>query len=145
MKKIALLIVMICLVISACSTSTDEPSPEFTGPWKIIYYEEYHGIHNNSSEFEAWFNGNKEFFNAAQFSNYSGSSIIALYSSNGDWIELEDYNKYYNGDIEWIEYVNTATESEIKTKVSVFESFTLTNNNDKMYDRFTSYYEKANR
>lgn len=91
-----LLMGILCIVLSACS-SNDEPEAPYSGPWEIHYFESYVGIHNNSNEFEDWFNNHTQYFVEARFSNYSGSE--KMYYT--DYIELDDYKNYY-GEIYWL-------------------------------------------
>lgn len=55
MKKANLVLPILSFLFAACSSSTDEPDIEYMGPWEIQYYEDYHGLHNDSEEFVKWF------------------------------------------------------------------------------------------
>lgn len=123
MKKIILLVTFISLIISACSSSTDEPELEYTGPWEIEYIEEYIGWHTSDPAFKLWFEYNINNFESASFANYSHSQVVFYTKDGGDWIEWSDYKTWYEGVIEWSEIINDATEDEIKSKVDAFNNF----------------------
>ncbi len=129
-------------MLIACKSSEDDLI-EYMGPWEIVYFEDFHGTHIDSKDFEEWFNDHKDDFVAAQFSTVDGSISVIYSASNGDWIEIDDYSRFYNGSIEWSESISKATESEIKAKVSAFETFTIMNERDQKYDKFSAYYEKS--
>lgn len=143
MKHLKLLIGLLFVLVYSCSSSSDEPEQEYNGPWEIVYYEVYHGMHNNSIEFESWFNSHTEYFSAAQFLNVDGSKALIIDSPNGECFELNNYDKYYNGEIEWIEHIDKASEPEVKAIVSAFESMSIKNDRDKKFDIFTAYYKKV--
>ena len=84
MKHLKLLIGLLFVLVYSCSSSSDEPEQEYNGPWEIVYYEVYHGMHNNSIEFESWFNSHTEYFSAAQFLNVDGSKALIIDSPNGE-------------------------------------------------------------
>ncbi|WP_295729742.1 hypothetical protein [uncultured Muribaculum sp.] len=141
MKNILTLTTLICcLLLTACS-SDDEPQAEYTGPWVVIYYESYHGMHNNSEEFMVWFQNHIGDFDAAIFEKSNGESWI-LQASNDDWIELNDYGNWYNGEIQWIETIDKASEEDIKTKAAEFESFSITDEISRHYDSFKAHYQR---
>lgn len=127
---------ILCLVLPACS-SNDEPDAPYTGPWAIGYYEEYSYMHNNSPEFVEWFNAHLECFVACKF--IKGNAIYTF----DDYVELDDYNNYPQGYIEWIEIVENATEEEIKAKVEHFKGFTIKDPKSTLeYDIFDASYKR---
>lgn len=142
MKNCISLVGLIWLIVSSCS-SKDEPAMEYNGPWQITFYEEYHGIHNNSDEFREWFINHYDSWYAAQFFTNSGIMTQIWYASNNDYIEWEDYSRYYNGYVVWIDYVSLASESDVQSIVRAFEAFTIYNSTDKIYDRFTATYKRS--
>lgn len=134
---------IICLLLSACSSSNDEPI-EYIGPWEIFYIEDYHGVHTDSDGFIAWFNNHINHFDAAIFYQSLSNDYYSftLDASDGGIIELYDYENWYSGTIQWYEIVEYATETEIKEKVSEFEAFSIPKDQDKRYDEFSAYYQK---
>lgn len=143
MKHLIWIMGVLCAILSSCTS--DEPISEYTGPWEIIYSEQFHGIHNSSDDFKEWFEEHYDFWYSARFASYSGNPTQIWYASNGDYIELEDYSKYYNGDIEWIEIIDKASESTIKQKIEAFESFTITKDDEHKYDNFNAQYRKIDK
>ncbi len=131
-----LIIDILCLILSACS-SNDEPDAPYTGPWEIHYFESYVGLHNNSKEFEHWFNSHTQYFVEARFSNYTGTTQMQY----TDYIELDDYKNYF-GEIYWLEIVPKATEDEIKQKIADFESFTVIEDLNTKSDIFQAKYQR---
>ena len=131
------------LILSACS-SDDEPEPEYTGPWRIVYDEQYYGWSTKDPDFKKWFDAHQQDFEAAEFRNASGENRVIYEKENGDWIEWQDYKIWYQGRILWYETVEKATEYEIKAKVSEFESFTSYKDEDHSYlvDDFKSQYQR---
>lgn len=142
MKFIKFLSILTVLILSSCTSSNEEPDIEYMGQWEIYYYENYHGLHNNSPEFNQWFTAHGKCFDMARFASLDGNDVVVWSASNGDWIELKDYERFYNGEIIWLETVNNATEDDIKSKVFYFESFSLANDRDKTYDKFSAQYRK---
>lgn len=136
------LIVFLSLAIQSCS-SDEEPIQEYTGPWQIIYYEDYNGMHNTSAEFVSWFDAHLNCFSKAHFVSWSGTQIMNLDAAEGDYIELGDYSKFSYGQIEWVETIAKANEDEIKARVSSFEALSVSNDRDKIYDSFTAEYQKV--
>lgn len=131
------------LILSACS-SDNEPEPEYTGPWQIVYNEQYYGWTTKDPNFKKWFDAHHQDFDVAEFRNASEEYRVVYSKENGDWIEWQDYKKWYQGNIIWYETVEKATESEIKAKVTEFESFTSykDENNSHIGDDFKSQYRK---
>ena len=121
-KLLKLSALFIVLILSACS-SDDEPEPEYTGPWEVVYDEQYIGWHTKAPNFKNWFQKHLQDFEDAEFRDASGSSGVIYTKENGDWIEWQDYSKWYSGRIIWAEIVQYASENEIKAKVDEFESF----------------------
>ncbi len=132
---------IICLFLSACSSSNDEPT-EYTGPWEIVYEETYYGIHTDSEDFITWFNNHTNYFEAAFFHTINNNIEFVLVASDGNVVELYDYEDWYSGNIHWREIVEQATETEIKEKVSEFEAFTIPERVDRTYDKFFAAYHK---
>ena len=127
---------IVCLIVSACA-SDDEPESPYTGPWVIDYMEEYSYMHNDSPEFEEWFNAHLDCFAGCKF--IKGDSYYEFF----DYVELDDYKNYPKGYIEWIEVINTASEDEIKRMVSEFNDFTIEDPKSQIhYDRFDAVYKK---
>lgn len=132
---------IICLLLSACSSSNDEPT-EYTGPWEIAYSEYYYGVHTDNEDFITWFNNHTSHFEAAFFRSADNSVEFILLASYDNVVELYDYENWYSGDIHWYEIVEHATEAEIKEKVSEFEAFTIPEQVNRTYDKFSAYYQK---
>lgn len=130
------------LILSACSS--DEPEPEYTGPWLIVYDELYYGWHTKDSNFKDWFDAHLQDFEAAEFRDAGNINIATYKKENGDWIEWQDYKRWYQGNIIWCETIEKATESEIKAKVAEFESFTSYKDEDHTYlnDDFKAEYQR---
>ena len=131
------------LLLSACSTN-DEPEPEYTGPWQIVYDEQYCGWSTKDPGFKKWFDVHLQDFEAAEFWDFSGEQRVIYTKENGDWIEWQDYKTWYQGRILWYETVEKATEDEIKAKIAEFESFTSykDENNTHIGDDFKSEYRR---
>lgn len=135
-KSLRIIIGLICLTIFGCS-SEDEPEAPYTGPWVVGYYEEYSYTHNNSSEFVDWFKDHLECFVGCKF--IKGNAQYEFY----DYIELDDYDNYPIGYIEWIEIIDKATEDEVKNKVNQFRSFTIKDSQSQIhYDIFEASYKR---
>lgn len=127
---------LLCLITSACGS--DELVTPYTGPWEIQYIESWEGIHNNSLEFEEWFQRHTDYFVEAYLSNKSGTSNYHY----TDYIDPSDY-KYYYGQIYWVEVIPNATEDEVGLKVAEFESFTIIDDKDKKADIFQAKYVRC--
>lgn len=127
---------ILCLICTSCG-SDDEPDVPYTGPWEIEYYEEYSLIHNDSPEFESWFNSHLNDFQVCSF--WDGHSVYEY----TDYVELDDYKNYHTGEILWIEIVDNASESEIKSLVDKFQQFTIRDSKDlRKYDIFEANYQR---
>lgn len=142
-KLLKLSALFMVLILSACS-SDDEPEPEYTGPWQIVYDEAFYGWTTKDPTFKTWFDAHQQDFEAAEFRDASGETRIIYSKDNGDWIEWQDYKTWYQGNIIWYETVEKATESEIKAKVAEFESFTSYKDKDhsNLVDDFKSQYRR---
>ena len=143
MKK-SILLGVISLLLSACS-SQDELVVEYAGPWRIDYVETYAGWHTSDPAFEMWFTKHIEYFESANFENYSKTLFASYDKANGDWIEWNDYKDWFYGTITWSEVIDCATESEVKALVEQFQSFTSSNTaTSGRYDHFNARYLKIN-
>lgn len=142
MKKAIILIGILCALLSAC-TSQDEPEVEYTGPWEIDYAEYYVGWHTNNPSFKTWFQQHTNNFESAEFSNYSQTQKVQYNKEAGDWIEWDDYSKWFAGIIEWSEVIDNATEGEIKDLIDTFQSFSSNDGKaNGKYDDFHARYRK---
>ena len=80
-KLLKLSAFIIVLILSACS-SDDEPEPEYTGPWEIVYDESYYGLHNDSQDFREWFINHSQYLEAAQLQKLNGATWTDCYCEN---------------------------------------------------------------
>lgn len=140
MKRIYTFLLLIGLLFSGCSSSTDDIEVKYTGPWEIVYREVYYGIHNDREEFTKWFNDHLNCFEVAVFEN--SKEGMYLEAINGDCVMLSDYDEWYSGEIVWVDTIQKATEPEIKEMVSGFESMTIRNSQDRKVDKFAAEYRK---
>lgn len=139
-KLLTLSALLMASIFSACS-SDDEPEPEYTGPWKIEYAENFRGLHTSNPDFKIWFQNHTNDFETADFVNYSHTQYVNYTKEGGDWIEWADYSKWYEGLIDWSEVVEYASEEEIKGMVDAFQSFSVEDEKGG-YDTFYARYRK---
>lgn len=139
MKNIAYYILLIItFALTSCKDSSDEPDNICSGPWEIYLLEEYYGLHNNSAEFQEWFNEHQKYITRAKFGNWDNSNVWYV---EGNDVLLSDYS-WYSGNIEWLIIIENKSEEDIKAIISTFESFSITDDKTKKYDRFIGYYQK---
>lgn len=115
---------------------------KYTGPWQIVYEESFYEGNTKDPKFKGWFENHLQGFECAEFRNALGNTIVTYTKENGDWIEWQDYERWYQGSIIWYETVENATEDEIKAKVVEFESFSSYKdiNDRRIGDDFKSQY-----
>lgn len=141
-KLLQLSTLLLFFIVTACS-SDDEQGPEYTGPWKIEYAEQFMGLHTSNPDFKFWFQGHLNDFEKAEFENYSHTTKATYSKENGDWIEWEDYSKWFYGTIEWSEIIYDASEDEIKAKIETFQSFSSDDGTQNgKFDMFIARYRK---
>lgn len=139
MKKIGSIICFLCLLLSSCDSHSEEPELGDKGPWRVIFYEEFVQIHNNSNEFKIWFDNHAEYLSTAKFLiNKDNSKYVWEYPSKENVEEY--YSVSYCGSIEWYMEISVADEKELKSMMAEFEAFTVIENENDRYDKFTSAY-----
>lgn len=136
-------IVMAITALSFTSCGEDEPEYEQNGDWIVSYTEIYDNTHNDSQEFEVWFNNHLQYFQRAEFSN--ATSLVSYSKDNGDYIEWQDYSKWMRGSILWVEIIEDKSEDEVKEICNNFSSFSISDEPlSRKYDKFSATYHKLN-
>lgn len=136
----------LCYILTAIlawaftSCGNDEPKFEENKDWVIIYSEIYDRTHNNTPEFESWFNDHLQCFEEARFEN--AMSNVSYSKKNGDYIEWNDYSIWSSGAIEWVEIVYDKSEDEVKDICDKFSLFTIPESVSREYDKFSATYQK---
>lgn len=144
MKVIKLLSTFAVLILSSCSNN-DEPEPPYTGPWEIVYIEEYYGMHNDDPKFATWFNEHTHAFTYGDILWYNGTmETFTALAPNETYDTFKECYGHKVGRFMWEEVVTNATEQEMEAKVKEFESFTIENERDKTGDIFRSQYHRQN-
>lgn len=112
--------------------------PEYTGPWKVTYSENYYNFHIDNPDFHEW------------LSLAQKKRLINNYFNSPSWCgpdavrDVYDcYKENIGGIFLWSEVIETATEAEIKEKVAKFKSFTQINSGTS-YDTFEADYVPLN-
>ncbi len=140
MKTRLLILALLAIsLLSSCSNSSDEPNIPYIGPWIVMYDEDYYGIHNDSEEFNKWFEDHNKFFSEARFVNGLNSWS---FDSSTDYPILEDYKHWFSGALIWYEVIPEATESELEKVVKDFEDFSIPPDKNNYYDSFQAIYAK---
>lgn len=138
MKKLTYLfsIILLCC-LSSCAESSEEPEMQYTGPWRIVFDEDFTQIHNDSEEFSDWFQMNYE---------YLWDACFLVNDSGYEWEYpqhdkvKEYYSKSYCGKVRWIMEIQKADEKYLSHLVKEFESFTIIEDESNCYDKFTASY-----
>ena len=130
-------------ITTACGSSSsdepDNPEQEYTGPWEIVYYESYYGIHNETQEFQKWFDAHYKWFDSAKLVNGDKTWI---FTSQDDYIIWDDYKEWKKGEICWVEELNGAKEDEVKKMIKDIESYSIPLNDKLYFDKFEASYKK---
>lgn len=139
MKKIELIFCVLCLLLASCTSHENEPDMTYNGPWRVVFYEEFIQLHNNSEDFNEWFNQHSDYLSAAQFL-IKGENLELKweYPTKND-VEYY-YSASYCGAIEWYMEIPKANENDLKSMVTEFESFTIIEDGNNKYDKFTAAY-----
>jgi len=139
-KLLKLSALFVVLILSACS-SDDEPEPEYTGPWEIVYDESYYGLHNDSQDFREWFINHSQYLEAAQLQKLNG----ATWTITDKDFRLSDYDEWYSGRIRWYQIVDNSSEQDIIDLVETFNSFTIEDRKNNTHDSFKAQYRRYER
>lgn len=137
MKKFGLILYLSCLLLSSCDSHDEEPELIYKGPWRVIFYEEFVQIHNNSDEFKIWFDNHADYLSAAKFLT-NNVEYLWEYPSKEDVEEC--YSVSYCGYIEWYMEIPVADEEDLQSMMAEFEAFTVIENENNKYDKFISAY-----
>lgn len=79
-----ILLFILCFVLVACSSSTDEPNMKYTGPWQIVYEESFYEGNTKDPKFKDWFENHLQGFECAEFRNALRNTIVTYTKENGD-------------------------------------------------------------
>ncbi|ROT10385.1 hypothetical protein ED388_04480 [Muribaculaceae bacterium Isolate-007 (NCI)] len=111
--------------------------PQFNGPWGITFVEMFYLMHNNSDNFNKWYDEN--------LSNLRSSSFL-LSTTSFQWeypsaqSAFSFYGKSLCGNLQWYVEIPKASELEIQYLVKHFQSFSIVNNTKDGYDTFVADY-----
>lgn len=139
MNKISILLGFICLLLYSCASHEDEPDTAFKGPWRVVFHEEFIQLHNKSKDFNEWFTLHSDYLSAAKFL-IKGENLETRWEyPTKNEVEYY-YSVSYCGTIEWYMEITTANENDLKSIVKEFESFTIIENEDDKFDKFSAAY-----
>lgn len=128
---------MCCL--SSCADSSEEPEIEYDGPWRIVFEEKFVQIHNDSRDFQNWYSEHLNYL-------YSSRFLVEEPEYHWEYPTITDTELFYKisycGIITWVMEIDKATESDIKTQLKRFESFTIIDKDETKHDKFTANYIK---
>lgn len=137
----------ICAVLLQFLASCDSEAPITiqTSDWVITYHQQYSKIYNDGESFHNWFLENTDHFDRAQFRNkrtrsFGESNWIRYDIREGDYIEWEDYSKWEQGYIIWLDTIYNVTEEDVREKALLFKSFSMEGEKTNEFDhRETNY------
>lgn len=134
----SIILLSVC-ILQSCSGVSHEPEIEYTGPWRIVFEEEFVQIHNDSRDFQNWYSEHLQYLYSSQF-------LVEGPEYHWEYPTITDTEQFYKisycGKITWVMEIDKATESDIKTQLKRFESFTIIDKDETKYDNFTANYIK---
>lgn len=123
--------------LTTSGASCRKHDPQFIGPWGITLVEMFYLMHNDSDNFNNWYDEN--------LSNLRHSSFM-LSAPSFQWeypsiqTAFSFYEKSLCGTLQWYVEVPKASEREIQHLIKQFQSFSIVDNAKNSYDTFVADY-----
>ncbi len=123
--------------LSTSGASYHKYEPQFTGPWGITFVEIFYLMHNDSDNFNKWYDEN--------LSNLRHSSfLLSATSAQWEYPSAQSASSYYDksicGTLQWYVEIPKASESEIQYLIKQYQSFSVVDNEKNSYDTFVADY-----